>query len=74
MQSNEVVADLAAGQRHSTASNRLQHLWLCATQINIFAHVSKDEKLMQMHSTAEQFDPATERLFIPFQVFPLFAC
>ena len=68
LQSSEAVSELTAGRRSGSVSNVFPRFWLHITAVNIFAEVSKDEKLMQMHSTAEQFDPAAERLFIPLQV------
>ena len=68
MQSTETLAELAIGSRSGTATNRFQIFWDRLTQLDIFAAVSRHEKLMQMHSTAEVFDAATERLFIPLQV------
>ena len=68
LQSSEAVSELTAGRWSGNMSNVFQRFWRHITTVDIFADVRRDEKLMQMHSTAEQFDPAAERLFIPLQV------
>ena len=68
MQTNEDVSDLTAGRKPGSTFGAFQHFWRQITKVDIFADVGKDEKLMQMHSAAEQYDPAAERLFIPLQV------
>ena len=50
----------ASGWLHQTC-NRLFHT-------DIFAHIRSSENLLRIHSTAEQFDPAAEASFGPFQV------
>ncbi|DBA97694.1 TPA: hypothetical protein ACH3X3_012582 [Trebouxia sp. C0006] len=50
----------ASGWLHQTC-NRLFHT-------DMFAHICSSDTLLRIHSIAEQFDPAAEALFGPFQV------
>jgi len=50
----------ASGWLHQTC-NRLFHT-------DMFAHIRSSDTLLRIHSIAEQFDPAAEALFGPFQV------
>ena len=63
LQSDEVIQELAA--HNSTANDVGWFRFLCnyCLSEDVYADVSKSEKLMQLHSTAEQFDPTTEGLF-----------
>lgn len=45
---------------------RCLHAWLF--ERDLFADVAGDSKLMRIHATAEEFDPAAEESFVPFQV------
>ena len=42
------------------------HAWLF--EGDLFADVAADPALLRIHATAEEFDPATEEVFVPFQV------
>ncbi len=68
VQPADVVLDLAADKRSADASGWFQYIWDHATQKDIFAVISRRERLMRIHTTAEQFEPAAERLFGPMQV------
>lgn len=46
------------------------HAWLF--EGDLFADVAADATLMRIHATAEEFDPATEESFVPFQVISCF--
>lgn len=42
------------------------HAWLFGG--DIFASVAANSDLLRIHSTAEEFEPAAEECFVPFQV------
>lgn len=67
-QPKDVVLDLAADQNPADASGWFRYFWDHVCQKDILAMVSRSEQLMQIHTTAEQFDPATEQMFKPLQV------
>ncbi|DBA79483.1 TPA: Na+/Pi symporter [Trebouxia sp. C0005] len=56
----EDVSRNASGWLHHTC-NRLLHK-------DMFVHIRSSETLLRIHSTAEQFEPAAEAFFGPFQV------
>ena len=61
LQPEEVVQDLAANSSSASDVGWPKYIWNCL-QRDIFAVVSKREELIQIHGTAEQFDPTTENL------------
>lgn len=62
------MRDLAIEERSSDVTGWLHrmHAWLFGG--DIFASVAANSDLLRIHSTAEEFEPAAEQCFVPFQV------
>lgn len=58
-----MVEDLASSQASAAEIGWLRYFWDHVLQKDIFAVINKSDKLIQIHATAEQFDPTTENLF-----------
>lgn len=63
-----MVADLASSKTSAGEISWLRHFWDHVLQRDIFAVVNKSDKLIQIHASAEQFDPTAENLFRQFTV------
>lgn len=63
LQPDDVVQEVAAAANQNSDVGWWKSLWSCFLQRDMFADISKDEKLIQIHSTAEQLDATTEGLF-----------
>ena len=63
LQTEDVVVDLATDQGSADTSGWLWFFWNRVLQRDIFAVVSRSERLMRIHTTAEQFDPVTDCIF-----------
>ncbi|KAL3163379.1 hypothetical protein ABBQ32_009765 [Trebouxia sp. C0010 RCD-2024] len=61
------VRELASDDASQDVKGWLQHVHTYLFQPDIFASVSSNDTLMRIHSTAEEYDKATEELFAPFQ-------
>lgn len=62
------MASLYAQDKHSDVQGWAHCLYAWLFDGDLFAGVPADDKLMRIHSTAEQFDPAAEETLVPFQV------
>ena len=68
LQDDATVAYLSAPDKSGDI-----HSWFYAAYAwlftrDIFEGVASDDKLLRIHTTAEEFDPAAEQTFVPFQV------
>ena len=63
LQPEDVVQDVAAAAPSNCDVGWRTSLWNGFLQRDVFADISKDEKLIQIQSTAEQLDATTEGLF-----------
>ena len=70
MQDDDTVKDLALNERAEKMTGWPQraHAWLFDRDIS--ASVASSDALMRIHGTAEEFEPAAEECFIPFQACP----
>ena len=73
LQDEATVRELTTDDASQDVKGWLQRAHTYLFQPDIFASVSSNDTLMRIHSTAEEYDKATEELFAPFQVTP-FAC
>ena len=67
-QDDMTVQDLAAQDRSADVKGWLQHVHAWLFERDLFAGVAADANLMRIHATAEEFEPAAEDCFVPFQV------
>ena len=67
LQDDDTVHDLALNERAEKMTGWPQraHAWFFDR--DFFASVASDDALMRIHGTAEEFEPAAEECFIPFQ-------
>lgn len=63
LQPDDVVQDLASSKSSAADIGWLRYFWDIFLNHDIFAVVNKNDRLIQIHSTAEQFDPIAENLF-----------
>lgn len=63
LQSDEVIQELAAHQSPANDIGWFRFLCNYCLQKDVYADINKSEDLMQLQSSAEQFDPNTEGLF-----------
>ena len=63
LQPDDVVQDLASSKTSAADIGWLRYFWDHFLHHDIFAVVNKSDRLIQIHSTAEQFDPIAENLF-----------
>lgn len=61
MQPASVVQDVARSSAKDTGW--LKYFWDCYLQQDIFRDLNQNDKLVQLHSHAEQYDASTETLF-----------
>ena len=62
------MASLSVQDNHGDVQGWAHRIYAWLFEGDLFAGVATDDKLMRIHSTAEQFDPAAEETLIPFQV------
>lgn len=62
------MQELAADEGSDDVRGWLQRIYAYFFLADMFASVSSNENLMRIHSTAEEYDKATEELFAPMQV------
>lgn len=62
------MASLSAQDKYGDVQGWARRLYAWLFDGDLFAGVATDDKLMQIHSTAEQFDPAAEETLLPLQV------
>ena len=67
MQDDVTVQDLALNERAEKMTGWPQRLHAWLFDKDVFASVSSNEALMRIHGTAEEFEPAAEECFNPFQ-------
>lgn len=63
LQPEDVVRDVAADTSLPSDAGWLKHLWSRFLQVDIFAGITKDDRLIQLHSSAEPLDACSEGLF-----------
>ena len=71
------MRELSADEGTRDMKGRMQRVYAYFFQADMFACVSSNDTLMRIHSTAEEYDKATEELFAVFQVNigpPFLAC
>lgn len=67
LQDDVTVQDLALNERAEKMTGWPQRLHAWLFDRDVFASVSSNEALMRIHGTAEEFEPAAEECFNPFQ-------
>ena len=68
LQDEATVKELATDEKSSDVKGFLHRLHAWLFEADIFASVASDPALLCIHSTAEEFEPAAEECFAPFQV------
>lgn len=68
LQDDATMASLTAQDKHGDVKGWAHRVYAWLFEGDLFAGVATDNKLMRIHSTAEQFDPAAEETLVPFQV------
>lgn len=62
------MQELAADEGSEDIKSWMRCIYSHLLQPDLFANISKDETLMRIHSTAEEFEPVGEAFFVPGQV------
>ena len=68
MQDDATVLSLSVQDRGDNVQGLLRRICARLVNVDIFSGVGTDDTLMRIHATAEEFDPAAEQCFVPFQV------
>ena len=63
LQPEDVAQEVATSYISASDASRLETLWKRFMEVDISAEIKKDEKLIQLHGSAEQLDVNAERLF-----------
>ena len=70
LQDNVTVQELAVEDRAGDVKGWLQRLHTWLFDRDIFAGIASDSTLLRIHSTAEEYEPAAEDCYVPFQARP----
>ena len=68
VQDAAVVKEIAATDNTLDVKSLLQKIYVQCFELDLTSYVASSEKLMCIHSSAEEFDATAEEAFVPFQV------
>ena len=74
MQDTAVVKEITAADNTLDVKSLLQKLYVKCFELDLTSFVASSNKLLSIHSSAEEFDATAEETCVPFQVLGKILC